>query len=77
MSEKLKRHKKAHIVGTVQPEHVPALVAQLQEHPLIDPNPPQPAEIPTEHVEPVAEEHVVVAVPKSMWDKIVDFITGN
>jgi hypothetical protein len=73
MSKKAKQTKKmkAHIVGTIKPEHVPTFVTKLSEFPLIEPLPP--SNLPVEPTETLPEDHLVVAVPKSAWEKIKEF----
>ena len=62
-----KHHLTHHVIATVKPEHVPALTDNFDTITM----PGAPLEVPS-HV--ANEEHVVAAVPKSVWTKFTDWL---
>jgi hypothetical protein len=54
-------HKHHHVIATVPPEQVHGALTQWT---------PPPAEPAPEKMEIADEQHVIVAVPKSTWEKI-------
>ena len=65
------KHKKPHVLGVIKGRHI----ATIKVHPAIQPL-VLTEESPAHDFLP-EEEHVVVAVPKSTWSKIVDWLNGS
>lgn len=61
--KKVQHHKKAHVIGEIPPEAVTMLTG-LDEH------------INLSTGEITAEPLIVIAVPKSWWQKFTDWMTG-
>jgi hypothetical protein len=59
-----KKTRKHRILGTIKAEHVPILA----EHPHLEPLPtPEVAPPP---IEETKEDHVVVAIPETLWQRV-------
>jgi hypothetical protein len=69
---KKKKGKRPHVIGSIKAKHIPTLKA----HPEIEllPMPEAPPE--PEHLPEMEEEHIVVAVPKSAWERFMVWWDG-
>lgn len=63
---KFKMQMKPHVIGKIGHEHL----EEIKKHPKVEPLEP-PSEV-KEAEPPVEEEHVVIAIPKSAWQKFKD-----
>ena len=66
-----KHHLTHHVIATVKPEHVPVLTDKFDTLTLPGALPGASSEVPN-HV--ADEDHVVAAVPKSVWTKFTDWL---